>query len=93
MEEVNRNGMDFLRSIICIFFAKRQLDMNWEDETTGDAVYNSAVEFWLDSSLDGLHIDTVNLYSKEQELSNAQIRDHRQEFQIRSSRCCFVKFG
>ena len=62
-------------------FVAGQPDLNWENPVTRNAVYDSAVTFWLEKGLDGFRIDTVNLYSKEEDLPNAQVRDHTQEFQ------------
>ena len=71
-------------------FLKEQPDLNWENQDTRDALYASAVKFWLDKGLDGFRVDTVNMYSKQQELPDAHIRDHQQEFQV-SLLFCFVE--
>ncbi|KAJ1334213.1 oligo-1,6-glucosidase [Microdochium nivale] len=45
-------------------FAPEQPDLNWENPETRQAIYNSAMRFWLDRGVDGFRIDTVNMYSK-----------------------------
>ena len=67
-------------------FVAGQPDLNWENPTTRNAVYDSAVTFWLEKGLDGFRIDTVNLYSKEEDLPDAQVRDYTQEFQASEKR-------
>lgn len=45
-------------------FAKEQPDLNWENAECREAIYNSAMRFWLEKGIDGFRVDTVNLYSK-----------------------------
>lgn len=56
-------------------FAKQQPDLNWENETCRKAIYESAMEFWLKKGVDGFRVDTVNMYSKGNELPDAPITD------------------
>jgi oligo-1,6-glucosidase len=49
-------------------FAKQQPDLNWENEATRRAIYDSAMHFWLQKGVDGFRIDTANMYSKGTEL-------------------------
>lgn len=56
-------------------FAKQQPDLNWENEETRKAIYASAMEFWLRKGVDGFRIDTVNMYSKGNEMPDAPIMD------------------
>jgi oligo-1,6-glucosidase len=56
-------------------FAPEQPDLNWENDETREAIYNSAMRFWLDRGVDGFRIDTVNMYSKGTELPDAPIVD------------------
>jgi len=42
-------------------FAKEQPDLNWENEETRKAIYDSAMRFWLDKGVDGFRVDTVNM--------------------------------
>ena len=56
-------------------FAPEQPDLNWENEICRDAIYDSAMRFWLDKGVDGFRIDTVNMYSKGSEMPNAPIVD------------------
>ncbi|PSR94647.1 alpha-glucosidase [Coniella lustricola] len=45
-------------------FAKEQPDLNWESAACRQAIYDSAMRFWLDKGVDGFRVDTVNMYSK-----------------------------
>lgn len=45
-------------------FAPEMPDLNWENETTRGAIYDSAMRFWLDKGVDGFRVDIVNMYSK-----------------------------
>ncbi|KAK4235489.1 hypothetical protein C8A03DRAFT_36658 [Achaetomium macrosporum] len=58
-------------------FAKEQPDLNWENEETREAIYNSAMRFWLDKGVDGFRVDVVNMYSKGVEFKDAPIVDSR----------------
>ncbi|MCJ1414134.1 alpha-glucosidase mal12 [Xylographa parallela] len=63
-------------------FCPEQPDLNWENPITRDAVYASAVKFWLDKGVDGFRIDTVNMYSKGTTLPDAPIVDPSAELQF-----------
>ena len=56
-------------------------DLNWENEETRNAIYRSAMEFWLQKGVDGFRIDTINLYSKDQAYPDAPIVDHNSPWQ------------
>lgn len=56
-------------------FAIQQPDLNWENKETRRAIYDSAMEFWLKRGVDGFRVDTVNMYSKGNELPDAPIID------------------
>ncbi|KAH8804605.1 alpha-glucosidase [Xylogone sp. PMI_703] len=56
-------------------FAKQQPDLNWENPETRQAIYKSAMEFWLSKGVDGFRIDTVNMYSKGKQFLDAPIVD------------------
>ncbi|KAJ4344806.1 uncharacterized protein N0V89_012550 [Didymosphaeria variabile] len=45
-------------------FCPEQPDLNWENPVTRQAIYKSAMEFWLERGVDGFRVDTVNMYSK-----------------------------
>ena len=45
-------------------FAHEQPDLNWESPDARQAIYRSAMEFWLQRGVDGFRIDCVNMYSK-----------------------------
>lgn len=57
-------------------FAKEQPDINWENKAAREAIYTSAMRFWLDKGIDGFRVDIVNMYSKGTELPDAPIVDH-----------------
>lgn len=54
-------------------FAKQQPDLNWENEETRKAIYDSSMRFWLDKGVDGFRVDCVNMYSKGLEYQDAPI--------------------
>ncbi|SPO04174.1 probable alpha-amylase [Cephalotrichum gorgonifer] len=57
------------------YFAPEQPDLNWDNEETRKAIYDSAVRFWLEKGVDGFRIDTVNKYSKPAEFVNAPVTE------------------
>lgn len=62
-------------------FAVEQPDLNFINDQTRQAVYASAIEFWLDRGVDGFRVDTVNLYSKPAGLPDAPVGDPDADFQ------------
>lgn len=50
-------------------------DLNWENEETRRAIYDSAMRFWLERGVDGFRIDCVNMYSKRVNFEDAPIVD------------------
>lgn len=56
-------------------FCPEQPDLNWENEVTRNAIYQSAMVFWLEKGVDGFRIDVVNMYSKGQDFLDAPIVD------------------
>ena len=50
-------------------------DLNWENEETRQAIYDSAMRFWLEKGVDGFRIDCVNMYSKRAGFLDAPIVD------------------
>ena len=54
-------------------FVPEQPDLNWENEVTRNAIYKSAIEFWLDRGIDGFRVDTCNLYSKNTSYPDAPV--------------------
>ncbi|MCP8717760.1 MAG: alpha-glucosidase [Asgard group archaeon] len=54
-------------------FAKGQPDLNWENEECRNAIYDSAIRFWLNRGVDGFRIDVAGFYSKEQSFTDAPI--------------------
>ncbi|PGH03119.1 hypothetical protein AJ79_07446 [Helicocarpus griseus UAMH5409] len=56
-------------------YAKEQPDLNWDNPETRQAIYKSAMRFWLDKGIDGFRVDTVNKYSKHVDFPDAPITD------------------
>ncbi|KAL3476211.1 glycoside hydrolase superfamily [Aspergillus californicus] len=54
-------------------FCVEQPDLNWENPELRQAVYASAMEFWLQKGVDGFRVDTVNMYSKDTAYPDAPI--------------------
>lgn len=54
-------------------FADGQPDLNWENEETRHAIYETALTFWFEGGIDGFRIDTAGIYSKVQSFSDAPI--------------------
>ena len=63
-------------------FCPEQPDLNWENDETRKAIYDSAIEFWLKKGVDGFRIDTVNMYSKNTAYPDAPVTDASNEFQF-----------
>lgn len=62
-------------------FAKEQPDLNWENPETREAIYQSAIKFWLDRGVDGFRVDTANMYSKPAQFVDAPIVDPTSPYQ------------
>ncbi|WPG98731.1 maltase [Acrodontium crateriforme] len=62
-------------------FCPEQPDLNWENETTRQAIYHSAMIFWLEKGCDGFRVDTVNMYSKPPGLPDAPVIDPGSQWQ------------
>ena len=62
-------------------FAESQPDLNWENKECREAIYNSAIKFWLDKGVDGFRIDTAGMYSKYQHFKDAPVAFPDTEFQ------------
>ena len=54
---------------------------------TRQAIYKSAMEFWLERGVDGFRVDTVNMYSKG-EMVDAPITDPGSEWQFAGYQYC-----
>lgn len=50
-------------------FDKTQADLNWENETVRDTIYEM-MDFWLEKGVDGFRLDVINLISKNQAFPN-----------------------
>ena len=69
-------------------FCPEQPDLNWENEETRHAIYESAMHFWLRKGVDGFRVDTVNMYSKAPGLPDASVVDLHSFDQPASSLYC-----
>ncbi|KKY22150.1 putative alpha amylase [Phaeomoniella chlamydospora] len=69
-------------------FATQQPDLNWENEDARNAIYDSAIRFWLNKGVDGFRVDTVNMYSKGSELPDVPILDPKSFYQPAYSAIC-----
>jgi oligo-1,6-glucosidase len=69
-------------------FCVEQPDVNWENAETRKAIYESAMEFWLQKGVDGFRVDTVNMYSKHPAYANAPILDPKSDTQPAFSLFC-----
>ena len=50
-------------------FAKEQPDLNWENETLRQEIYEM-MRFWMDKGVDGFRMDVISLISKDQAMAN-----------------------
>lgn len=62
-------------------FAESQPDLNCENKECREAIYNSAIKFWLDKGVDGFRIDTAGMYSKYQHFKDVPVAFPDTEFQ------------
>lgn len=69
-------------------FCPEQPDLNWENDETRYAIYDSAMHFWLRKGVDGFRVDTVNMYSKTPGLPDAPVVDPDSFDQPASSMYC-----
>ena len=69
-------------------FTKEQPDVNFENPVTRQAIYASAIEFWLERGVDGFRVDTVNMFSKPPGLPDAPKSDHEADFQAAYTLYC-----
>lgn len=68
-------------------FCPEQPDLNWENPETRQAIYASAMEFWLERGVDGFRVDTVNMYSKG-DMLDAPVVDPDSEWQPAGLQYC-----
>ncbi|KAJ5734630.1 Glycoside hydrolase superfamily [Penicillium manginii] len=62
-------------------YAPSQPDLNWDNESTRQEIYKSAVHFWLEKGIDGFRVDTVNKYSKHTSFPDAPVVDPKSYIQ------------
>ncbi|WPH00654.1 glycoside hydrolase family 13 protein [Acrodontium crateriforme] len=51
----------------------QQPDLNWQNPETRNAIYKSAVDFWLARGIDGFRIDACNFYWKDPAFPDSKI--------------------
>ena len=54
-------------------FTKEQPDLNWEDEWAREAIFESAMRFWLRKGIDGFRVDTCMIYAKDQGYPDGEV--------------------
>jgi alpha-glucosidase/glucan 1,6-alpha-glucosidase len=69
-------------------FCVEQPDLNWENPEVRQAVYTSAMEFWLQKGVDGFRVDTVNMYSKDPAYPDAPVTSQQSDTQVAFSLFC-----
>lgn len=62
-------------------FCPEQPDLNWTTDECRNAIFESAMEFWLKKGVNGFRVDTVNMYSKPMDFPDAPISDPGAETQ------------
>ena len=70
------------------YFAPEQPDLNWDNDEARNAIYDSAIRFWLEKGVDGFRVDTVNKYSKPSEFTDAEIKDPKSPWQYAYPHFC-----
>lgn len=56
-------------------FAPSQVDYDWTNPETRNAIYNESMFFWLDKGIDGFRIDVFSRYSKKPGFPNIPAND------------------
>lgn len=59
----------------------KQPDLNWHNPAVRDAIYISAVDFWLKRGVDGFRVDVVNFYWKDPAFPDARVLIEGAEWQ------------
>ncbi|KAF2772755.1 glycoside hydrolase [Teratosphaeria nubilosa] len=54
-------------------FLESQPDLNWECAEMREALFKTAVDFWLEKGVDGFRVDTANRFSKDPNFPDAEI--------------------
>ncbi|MCT2536985.1 alpha-glucosidase [Aquibacillus koreensis] len=55
-------------------FSKKQPDLNWENETVRNDIYDM-MNFWLDKGVNGFRMDVINFISKDQRYPDGEVND------------------
>ncbi len=59
------NLMKRQMSIICIYFSKKQPDLNWQNPKVRQECID-IMNYWVDKGVDGFRLDVINLISKDE---------------------------
>ena len=59
--------MKHLKNIICIFFSKRQPDLNWENKDMRKDIWQM-MNFWIDLGVGGFRMDVIDMIGKVPDL-------------------------
>ncbi|KAH9904010.1 glycoside hydrolase family 13 protein [Xylariomycetidae sp. FL2044] len=62
-------------------FLPEQPELDWNNRAVREAIYTSAVDFWLEKGIDGFRVDMVNAYWKHPDFPDVPIVDSAQEHQ------------
>ena len=65
-------------------FSKEMPDVNWNSKDLRQALYRSAMRFWLDKGIDGFRIDTMTIYAKNPDFPDAPVSDPDSPWQLGS---------
>ena len=63
-------------------YAPEQPDLNWENSDCRQALYQTAIRYWLEKGIDGFRVDTVNRYSKRMDFVDAPVTDPIDDTQL-----------
>ncbi len=58
--------------IICIFFIKKQPDLNWDNDKVRQKTYEM-MRWWLEKGVDGFRMDVISLISKNPAFPDGEI--------------------
>lgn len=55
-------------------FSKKQPDLNWENETVREEVYDM-MNWWCEKGIDGFRMDVISMISKDQQYPDGEVKD------------------
>lgn len=68
-------------------FLECQPDLNWENPDCRQAIYESAIEFWMKKGVSGFRVDTANRMSKDMTFKDARVTKTDLPYQDMSEHC------